>query len=300
VEVQDSCTDGTNDGRTRANQMWKAAPYKSNCAYAFSSANPSIDKGASDLKAKYYPDNTGNWQTDAFNQCARDYGVDPTVNDIKSNCFMNADTCLDLGKTAASIIAYEYASTHDCDIMYKSNSGADYEQDCRDVAISYCSGQVYTAVQKMCPRDMPSTTELTSLIDDCTDEVNNLVPPPTKPTRKPTKRPTRKPTPMPTTDKGSCARVPISDFCSAARHCCSSASKYNDHKSFCTYYGFPPKDGDDSMTTLSLFNYVDSGITVDCTQCGQSKCSSRTAYDDLEHYAENFEAELDTVEVANY
>jgi hypothetical protein len=71
------------------------------------------------------------------------------------------------------------------------------------------------------------------------------------------------------------------------------------------------------MTTFSLFNYVDSlaseseaptisptlspsGITVDCTQCGQSKCSSRTAYDDLELDAENFEAELDTVEVANY
>jgi hypothetical protein len=54
------------------------------------------------------------------------------------------------------------------------------------------------------------------------------------------------------------------------------------------------------MTPFSLFNYVDSGITVDCTQCGQSKCSSRTAYDDLELNAENFEAELDTVEVANY
>ena len=92
VEVQDSCTDGTNYGEIRATQMWKAALYKSNCAYAFSSANPSIDKGAPDLKANYYPDNTGNYKTDAFNQCARDYGFDPTVNDIKMNCFMDADT----------------------------------------------------------------------------------------------------------------------------------------------------------------------------------------------------------------
>ena len=295
VEVQDSCTDGTNDGEIRATRMWKSAPYKSNCAYAFSSANPSIDKGASDLKANYYPDNTGNYKTDAFNQCARDYGVDPTVNDIKMNCFMDADTCLDLGKTAASIIAYEYASTHDCNMPSSSSSSPSYEQECRDVAISYCSGQVYTAIQKMCKRDMPSTTELTALMDECTDEVNDLVPPPTKPTPRPTRRPTRKPT----TDKGSCARVPISDFCAAARHCCSSATKYNDHKSFCTYYGFPPKDGD-SLTTFSMFNYVDSGITVDCTQCGQSKCPSRTAYDDLDLNAENFEAELDDLEVLYY
>ena len=145
---------------------------------------------------------------------------------------------------------------------YSSSSSPSYKQECCDVAISYCSGQVYTAIAKICPEDMPSTTELTALMDECTDEVNDLVPPPTKPTPRPTRRPTRKPT----TDKGSCARVPISDFCAAARHCCSSATKYNDHESFCTYYGFPPKDGD-SLTTFSMFNYVDSGITVDCTQC---------------------------------
>jgi hypothetical protein len=49
-----------------------------------------------------------------------------------------------------------------------------------------------------------------------------------------------------------------------------------------------------------MFNYVDSGITVDCTQCGQSKCPSRTAYDDLDLNAENFEAELDDLEVLYY
>jgi hypothetical protein len=285
--------------------MWKAAPYKSNCAYAFSSANPSIDKGASDLKAKYYPDNTGNWQTDAFNQCARDYGVDPTVNDIKSNCFMNADTCLDLGKTAASIIAYEYASTHDCDIDYRSYSGADYEQECRDVAISYCSGQVYTAVQKMCKRDMPTTTELKGMMDDCTDEVNDLVPPPTNPTKRPTRKPTPKPTPKPINTnrdpaRNSCARNPSSDFCyNARRTCCSSAKKYNQFQPFCDYYGFPPKDGDDSKMTAMLSSFA-VDVKVDCYQCGPSKCPPRTTYDDLELDAENFEAELDTVAVAYY
>jgi len=268
----------------------------------------SIDKGASDLKAKYYPDNTGNWQTDAFNQCARDYGVDPTVDDIKMNCFMDADTCLDLGKTAASIIAYEYASTHDCNMPYSSSSSPSYEQECRDVAISYCSGQVYTAIAKMCPNEKPSTTELKGLMDDCTDEVNDLVPPPTKPTKRPTPRPTRRPTRKPTPKpidtsrdpaRNSCARNPSSDFCyNARRQCCSSAKKYDQFKPFCDYYGFPPKDGDDSMTAMlsSFFAAVDVG--VDCYQCGQSKCPPRTGYVDLELDAENFETELDTVEVA--
>jgi len=64
--------------------------------------------------------------------------------------------------------------------------------------------------------------------------------------------------------------------------------------------GFPPKTGDDSMTAMlsSFFPAVEVG--VDCYQCGQSKCPPRTGYDDPELDAENFETELDTVEVAYY
>lgn len=300
VLVEDSCTDGKNAGVTEANAMWKNSPFKSNCVYAWSSSDPNIDEGAADLKEEEFPDNTGNWQTDTYNECARDYGVDPTVESIKKACFENGDNCIDLGSAAASMIANGYAQSHNCVSSYSSDNGStDYEQQCRDVAIGFCKGDVYNQIAQMCTNDMPSTNELNDMMDDCEDEVNGLVPLPTEPTtRKPTSRPTKSPTRKPIRntpdpDRGKCAREPSSDFCFTARQqCCSSSKKDSKWKPFCDFYGFPPKAGEQYSWT---FNVVDQGI--DCTMCGQTKCPKNANH--LELDSESIKVELTAVGISD-
>ena len=101
-EEQDSCQAGTQAGITSANSLWANYPFYSDCNKVWD-----LPTGAETMKNDLYPANTGSWQTDAYNQCARDYGVDPQVAMIEMQCLGDdPDQCIDLGETAASIIVY--------------------------------------------------------------------------------------------------------------------------------------------------------------------------------------------------
>jgi hypothetical protein len=219
------------------------------------------------MKDTLYPANKADsWQVQAYNECARIYGVDPRVAEIEEGCLGNdSSQCIDLGETAASMIVYESV----CGTYVAPYTHHDYLEDCREVAYGICEGDIHNKIQEQCSDMWPvSTSELSQLMDMCEDQVNSMVPPFT----------TEIPTFMPTheTDRdnrGECAGDGPYDsgsFCFTARQqCCSSVKKYNEWPAFCKYYGFDyPPSGLSQIIIPSTF------LSVDCTICGTSKCTS--------------------------
>jgi hypothetical protein len=222
------------------------------------------------MKDTLYPANEADsWQVQAYNECARIYGVDPRVAEIEEGCLGDdSSQCIDLGETAASMIVYENV----CGRYVAPYAHQDYLQDCREVAYGVCEGDIKSKIQEQCSDKWPvSTSELSRLMGMCEDQVNSMVPITTK---IPTRRPTRRPTPGTDRDnRGECAGggpYESGSFCYTARQqCCSSVKKYDAWQAFCKYYGFdyPP---------IGLFQIIvpSTFLSVDCTMCGTSKCTS--------------------------
>ncbi len=259
--------------------MWAAAPFYGNCDNVWD-----LQLSADEMKDTLYPVNTGNWKLQAYNECARDYGVDPRVSDIEEGCLGDdSSQCIDLGETAASIIVNENV----CD----SNSATAYHnylQDCREVAYGICEGNIQNKIQQQCSDKLPvSTSELSQLMGMCEDQVNSMVPIPTS-------RPTKKPTDTNRDDRGECAGGGPYDsgsFCYTARQqCCSSQKKYDQWSLFCEFYDFDyPPSGLSHSIIPSTF------LAVDCTMCGTSKCASG----DTEFDVVDIEDELDGADIPN-
>ncbi len=232
-EEQDSCHAGTQAGITSANSLWANYPFYSDCNKVWD-----LPTGAETMKNDLYPANTGSWQTDAYNQCARDYGVDPQVAMIEKQCLGDdPDQCIDLGETAASIIVYQNVC-----MTYSSANYQDYlQQICRDVAIDICEGSIAEKIQELCSSKYASITTITlsQLMGMCEEQVNSMVP---STTDTPTLIPTNVPTNKPNGDRDSRGECRGGDpyasgsFCYYARQqCCSSVKKYNQWPNFCQY-----------------------------------------------------------------
>ena len=218
------------------------------------------------MKDTLYPANTGNWKLQAYNECARDYGVDPVVSDIEDGCLGDDNSqCIDLGETAASIIVYENV----CNIY--ASAKHNYLQDCRNVAYGICEGSILNKIQQQCPQNSVPTSELSELMDMCEDQVNSMVP---IPTEVPTSRPTKKPIDTGRDDRDECrggGPYDSGSFCYTARQeCCSSQKKYDHWPLFCKYYGcdYPPSVLSQSIIPSTFLR------VVDCNMCGTSKCAS--------------------------
>jgi hypothetical protein len=276
--ADDCCQAGTKAGENSANSLWAAAPFYGNCDNVWG-----LQESADEMKDTLYPLNTGNWKLQAYNECARDYGVDPQVSDIEEGCLGgDSSQCIDLGETAASIIVYQNVCDTESATAYHN-----YLQDCRDVAYGICEGNILNKIQQQCPQKV-TTQELSELMDMCEDQVNSMVP---IPAEIPTHRPTKKPIDTGRDVRGECGGGGPYDsgsFCYTAHQtCCSSQKKYDHWPLFCEYYGFDyPPSGLPQSIIPSTF------LAVDCTMCGTSKCASGDAeredediMDDTEEYA---------------
>ncbi|KAL3815770.1 hypothetical protein ACHAXA_008820 [Cyclostephanos tholiformis] len=279
-DEEDSCQSGTQAGIDSVNRLWASPPFNSDCSEVWS-----LPMSAEAMKNSLYPSNTGNWQTDAYNQCARDFGVDPQVAEIEKQCLGDdPDQCIDLGETAASIIVYQKVC-----MTYNAANYQSYLQTCRDVAIDICEGSIHDKIMEQCSGKWTSITTITlsELMGMCEDQVNSMVP-----------ISTETPTFMPTkissgdrSDRNECrGGYPYDSgtFCFEARQqCCSSVKKYDQWQSFCRYYGLPyPAELSGSITPW-LFN------AVDCTMCGSVECTAVAA--DLT--LGGIEAELDGLDI---
>ena len=165
-EVQDYCQSGQAAGQNEAKEMWKNTPFNSDCNSAWN-----LQAAADDMKDDKFPDNTGNWATDSYNQCARDYGVDPEVDKILKQCLDDdSSQCIALGETAASIIVYANVCGG-----YSAAKHQDYLQTCREVAYGICKGAINDKIKEQCPDQLPvSTTELNSLMGMCVEQVDSM------------------------------------------------------------------------------------------------------------------------------
>ena len=146
--------------------MWKHTPFNSDCNNALN-----LQSAADDMKDDKFPDNTGNWATDSYNKCARDYGVDPEVDKILKHCLDDdSSLCISLGETAASIIVYANVCGG-----YSAAKHQDYLQTCREVAYGICKGAINDKIKEQCPDQLPvSTTELNSLMGMCVEQVDSM------------------------------------------------------------------------------------------------------------------------------
>ena len=241
------------------------------------------------MKDTLYPTNTDSWKIQAYNECARDYGVDPQVDEIEEECLQDdSSQCIDLGETAASIIVYDNVC-----YTYGATTHHDYLQECREVAYGICEGNIQNKIKQQCSDKLPvSTSELSQLMDMCEDQVNSMVP---IPAERPTMNPTKKPAGTDRDGRVECAGGGPYDsgsFCYTARQqCCSSQKKYDHSMLFCEYYGFDyPPSGLPRSIIPSTF------LSVDCTMCGTSKCTSDDTKLDVEDGGVDVPNDEDNVE----
>jgi len=282
--AEDACQTGTQAGVNSVNTLWASPTFDSDCDNIWN-----LPSSADAMKDNLYPLNTGNWKVDAYNGCARDYGVDPRVAEIEEQCLGNdPDQCIELGETAASIIVYANV----CD-GYSATNHQDYLQTCRDVAYGICEGSSDQKIKEQCIPNWPvSTGKLSQLMGMCEDQVNSMVPITTAiPTFMPTKKPSGN-----RDGRNECSSggpYDIGSFCYIARQqCCSSVKKYDQWQTFCEYYGLPYPGGELSQ---GIIPWTFLSNDVDCTMCGSSQCASGDAELDVE----GIEYELDGVENSN-
>ena len=81
-ELETSCQLGTAAGQMELRILWENSPFDSDCNNAWD-----LQAAADELKNEEFPDETGSWQTVAYNRCARDYGIDSEANKILEQCF---------------------------------------------------------------------------------------------------------------------------------------------------------------------------------------------------------------------
>ncbi|KAL3823560.1 hypothetical protein ACHAXA_002901 [Cyclostephanos tholiformis] len=156
-ELETSCQLGTAAGQMELRILWENSPFDSDCNNAWD-----LQAAADELKNEEFPDETGSWQTVAYNRCARDYGIDSEVNKILEQCFDDdSSQCISLGETAASIIVYAQV----CD-GYSAAKQEDYLQTCREVAYGICKGAIDDKIEQQCSGEPSSvsTSELYSLM----------------------------------------------------------------------------------------------------------------------------------------
>eukprot|EP00956_Cyclotella_meneghiniana_P000016 scaffold40_cov68-Cyclotella_meneghiniana.AAC.3 len=152
-------------GADVAEAIWKAGG--SSCSNIWG-----YEDAVDDYLDEYYPDDTGNWKTDACHD-GMEKGADQVVAKYEKMCLDDTpDECYDLGQTAAQIIAFDYCPFSAADEA-SATSAPDYKESCKEVATSICEGAVYNYVkQNGCS---PSTSELAKLQDKCDDQVESMV-----------------------------------------------------------------------------------------------------------------------------
>ena len=80
VVLQDQCRDGKKAGEIAVGNIWKNAPFKSNCDNIWK-----LDEAIQKLIDEEFPDNTGSAKKDSYNECARKYGIEPQVQLLKKS-----------------------------------------------------------------------------------------------------------------------------------------------------------------------------------------------------------------------
>lgn len=198
VEVEGECEDGYNAGYDYMQRNWRRER-NSNCDNVWD-----LEDDADDIKDDRYPDNTSDWRTQSYNDCARN-GVDDAVSAIEKVCLEDdSSQCIDLGEAAAEqVVINDWCSpSRSNSNTYGNSDRPNYKEECKDAAVSICEGNINSVVN-MWSCEQPSTSELNDLMDECEDQVDGMVGDDDDdnnrrtPTRRPTKRPTRRPTKRP-------------------------------------------------------------------------------------------------------
>ncbi len=76
--------------------------------------------------------------------------------------------CMDLGNTAADIIAYDH-----CKIGRSGGMSHDYNRSCKQAAITRCGGAIYDKVRDACGES--NTDVLNDLAAKCPRQVTDLI-----------------------------------------------------------------------------------------------------------------------------
>ena len=111
------------DGREAAEDLWD--DMGDDCANAWN-----FEAAAEDEAEKRGWDEEGNnWEERAYNEGART-GMQEVVDEKEKECLHDSpEQCIELGETAATMIAYEYCGSA------SGYSSGNYKVECREVAI---------------------------------------------------------------------------------------------------------------------------------------------------------------------
>lgn len=154
--------DGLRAGRSEANMLWRHAG--GTCSAAWREFPDSVNRRINDKGWN----NSGNWRTRAFNQGAR-AGMNEVVTQKEKECFHDsADECVDLGDTAARILAYNH-----CGKFTTLQHHSSWRRECRAAAIDQCRAQVRNEVRNGC--GSPSTQDLRILKSKCWNQVLTMI-----------------------------------------------------------------------------------------------------------------------------
>ncbi len=121
-----------------------------------------------EIRDRKWDGNGRNWRERSFNQGAR-AGMNDVVKEKERQCLHdNPSECIDLGNTAADMIAYDH-----CNISRSRRSRQDYKRSCKQAAITRCGGAIFNKVRDMC--GAPNTRVLNTLTNKCTRQVTDLI-----------------------------------------------------------------------------------------------------------------------------
>lgn len=150
--------DGLRRGRREAERLWRNLG--GDCANAFGFN----DRVQQEIRRR-------NWHRrgSRFNRGARQ-GMNEIVQKYEKKCLHDRpDLCIELGETAADIIAFDHCNPN----SGSASSFQNFPRNCRDVGTNQCQGSMNDRVRRHCG-SRANTSTLLSLQNSCRRQVNRL------------------------------------------------------------------------------------------------------------------------------
>lgn len=153
-----SFNDGLRRGREEAERLW--INLGDDCANAF---------GFNDLVQQEIRRRNWDRRGNRFNEGALQ-GMNEIVHKYEKECLHDSsDLCIELGETAADIIAFNHCRPSG----RRPSSFQDFPRNCRDVGTNQCQGSMNDRVRRHCG-SRANTSTLLSLQNSCRSQVNSL------------------------------------------------------------------------------------------------------------------------------
>lgn len=159
-----SFNDGLSRGRSEAERLWRNLG--DDCANAFG-FNDLVQQ---EIRRRNWHRSGNNFRQRAFNQGARE-GMNEIVQKYEKKCLHDSpDLCIELGDTAADIIAFDHCRPNSGS---SASSSQNFPRNCRDVGTNQCQGSMNDRVRRHCG-SRANTSTLLSLQNSCRRQVNRL------------------------------------------------------------------------------------------------------------------------------